>query len=57
MNPEVFWEMGGYARYVWSAYGLALGSMVAHLALLAVRHRRLRRRLARRAGRTGSDGR
>jgi len=53
MNPEVFWDMGGYGRYVWSAYGLALGSMVVHLALIAARHRRLRQTLARRLGRAG----
>ena len=46
-----FFQMGGYARYVWTAYGLTLvvlgGIVIAQLA----RHRRLRRDIARRARR------
>jgi heme exporter protein D len=43
-----FLHMGGYAFYVWSAYGLTL--VVLGGALLApwLRHRQLRRDLARR---------
>lgn len=55
MNMESFLEMGGYARYVWSAYGLSLGLMAVHLALIVIRHRRLRRTLARALGTGGGE--
>lgn len=37
--PQDFWEMGGYAGYVWPAYGLAAAMM---LWLLWRAHRELR---------------
>ncbi|WP_297527873.1 heme exporter protein CcmD [Thiohalobacter sp.] len=55
MNMESLLEMGGYARYVWSAYGLSLGLMAVHLALIVIRHRRLRRTLARGLGTGGGE--
>jgi len=27
-----FWAMGGYAAYVWSAFGLSIGALVVLLA-------------------------
>lgn len=47
-NWSDFLHMGGYAFYVWTAYGLTL--VVLSMAVLAPwrRHRRLRRELARR---------
>ncbi len=47
-NWSEFFEMGGYALYVWASYALAL--LVLAVALLAplFRHRRLKRELARR---------
>lgn len=31
MNPQEFWEMGGYAAYVWPAYGLAAAVLLVLL--------------------------
>jgi len=44
-----FFHMGGYAAYVWSAYGLALVVMVANFVIPIQRMRQVRRDLARRA--------
>lgn len=40
-----FWAMGGYAGYVWSAYGLAAIVMLANIVVPVVAHRRLKRRI------------
>jgi heme exporter protein D len=40
-----FWHMGGYAHYVWSAYGVAAAVLVAELLQLAARRRAVLRRL------------
>lgn len=40
-------DMGGYARYVWSAYLVALVVLVANFVAPLLRARELRRRLAR----------
>lgn len=37
---EEFLAMGGYGRYVWGAYGLALLLMLLEPVLAARRHRR-----------------
>lgn len=44
-----FFDMGGYAPYVWSAYALALVVLAANVAGPWLRRRRLLRRLAERA--------
>ena len=54
-----FFDMGGYAIYVWSAYGLVLAVLVANVAEPLLRQRRLLRRLAERipeAGRSPHRG-
>ena len=48
-----FVDMGGYAVYVWSAYGLVLAVLAANVAGPLVRHRRLLRRLSERAAEAG----
>jgi heme exporter protein D len=48
-------DMGGYAFYVWTSFGLCMGLMIAHLILPRRRERRIlgeiRNRLRREAGR------
>jgi heme exporter protein D len=46
-----FLHMGGYAIYVWPAYGLALVVLLANFLSPLYRERRLRRELARRGRR------
>ncbi|WP_348760535.1 heme exporter protein CcmD [uncultured Salinisphaera sp.] len=46
-EPVSFWAMGGYASYVWSAYGIAAVVIVANIAVPFVRHRALLRRIRR----------
>lgn len=45
---EAFLEMGGYARYVWPAYGVTLVVLFINLLLPLLRERALRRRLGER---------
>jgi len=40
-----FWHMGGYARFVWSAYGVTAVLLAAELVQLAMRRRAVARRL------------
>jgi len=40
-----FWQMGGYARFVWSAYGVTAVLLAAELVQLVLRRRNLARRL------------
>jgi heme exporter protein D len=40
-----FWHMGGYAHFVWSAYGVTAVLLVAELMQLARRRRAVARRL------------
>ena len=51
-----FFDMGGYGRYVWSAYGIVLAVLVANVAAPLLRQRRLLRRLAERATESGRSG-
>jgi len=44
-----FLRMGGYAFYVWSAYGLAFVVLLANFVAPVARARRVKRELARRA--------
>jgi heme exporter protein D len=46
---QEFFYMGGYAFYVWSAYGVAVVVLVANVIVPVVRARELRARLARQA--------
>ena len=47
-NWQDFLEMGGYAAYVWAAYGLSLAVLAASIAGPLLRQRRLLRELDRR---------
>jgi len=38
-----FWAMGGYAFYVWSAYGIVLIALIGGALIPWMRHRYLRR--------------
>lgn len=40
-----FWHMGGYAPFVWSAYGVALTVVIINVVAPWVAHRRLRKRI------------
>jgi len=42
-----FFSMGGYALYVWGAYGVTLVVMISEVVLLALRRRSLVERLRR----------
>ena len=44
-----FFHMGGYAFYVWSAYGVAFIVLLANVIVPLLRARELRARLARQA--------
>lgn len=47
MSPVIqFLDMGGYARYVWPAYGLTAVVLLGMLIDSAVTYRRTRRALA-----------
>lgn len=43
-----FLEMGGYAKYVWSAFGLTLIVLVANIVVAQQQFRSVRTRLAQR---------
>lgn len=49
MNWARFFNMGGYAFYVWGSFGVALGSMAVEVLLL---RRRRKRALARQSNET-----
>lgn len=49
-----FLHMGGYAAYVWSAYGLAAAVLVGMIAHSLLWHRRLLKDLRRRPRRSGT---
>ena len=44
-SVSAFLTMGGYAGYVWGSYAVATFCIALEIALLAARHRRLRREL------------
>lgn len=46
-NWENFWAMGGYAFYVWGAYGMTVAVLATELVLLRTRRARARSELAR----------
>lgn len=41
MDLRAFFDMGGYAFYVWSAYGAALAVLIGNLVLARRRSRRV----------------
>lgn len=54
MSLSEFFYMGGYAAYVWSAYGIWLVVMVFNAVLPVIKLRQTQARLARR--RNGGHG-
>ena len=36
-SMQAFWEMGGYALYVWGSFGVTAALMVAEVLLLRLR--------------------
>jgi heme exporter protein D len=44
-----FLNMGGYARFVWPAYGLTAAVLIANVVLPMVHRQRMRERIARKA--------
>jgi heme exporter protein D len=55
-NWSEFFQMGGYALYVWMAYGLTLVVLGTVIIALLLRHRRLQRDMARRKRRAQQSG-
>ncbi len=51
MNLETFFHMGGYAPYVWSAYGIALVVLAYNIISPAWQRRRLLREIHQRGQR------
>lgn len=45
MSTHDFWDMGGYARYVWSAYGAGLLVLLWNLLTPPLRRRSVLREL------------
>jgi heme exporter protein D len=54
MNMSEFFNMGGYAFYVWTSYGIALVVLVANVVIPMMHRRRLLSDLARRERRARS---
>ena len=54
MDWHTFFAMGGYAAYVWPAYGLTLAVLVANAVVPHQRERALYRRIAQRARASGN---
>lgn len=46
MNLSEFFAMGGYAFYVWTAYGITAFMLLANILLPLRRHRAVQRELA-----------
>lgn len=55
MTFSEFLHMGGYAFYVWTAYGIACLVLVLNLILPVQQHRQILQRIARQLRRTGQD--
>lgn len=47
MSLEQFFRMGGYAFYVWTSYGLALGVLILNVAQSLRRQAEVRKQLVR----------
>ena len=50
-----FFAMGGYALYVWGAYGVTLGLLVTEVILLVMRKRTVLKELGRTRGAARRD--
>jgi heme exporter protein D len=50
-----FFAMGGYAAYVWSAFGITAAVMLANVVMARRAHRRMVTRLRRRAIARGGE--
>jgi len=48
MSLGEFLNMGGYAEYVWSSYGIAAVVLVANIVIPVQRHRQMIARIRRR---------
>jgi heme exporter protein D len=44
MNISSFFAMGGYAFYVWSAFGMTISTLIINFLLPLFKHRQLLRR-------------
>jgi heme exporter protein D len=55
MSLTQFLNMGGYAAYVWSSYGIALIVLLVNIVLPARQRRRLLADIARRARRASKS--
>lgn len=53
MNWETFFAMGGYALYVWTAYGLMAAVLILNLVLPLRQKSRVLKDIARRLDREG----
>ena len=56
MSVTEFLDMGGYAAYVWPAYGIVAVALLLNLILPLKRHQRLRLELGHRTVRTTKPG-
>ncbi len=56
MSVTEFLDMGGYAAFVWPAYGIVAVALLLILILPLKRHRRLRLELGHRTVRTTKPG-
>ena len=56
MNVAEFLDMGGYAAFVWPAYGIVAVALLLNLILPLKRHQRLRREIGQRAAKTAPPG-
>jgi len=56
MSFMEFLDMGGYAGFVWPAYLITTGVLIANLLLPRIRHRRQRKSLAARAQKNPTVG-
>lgn len=45
MNLESFWNMGGYAAYVWPAYGITALVLLVNLVWPMLEHKRSLRQM------------
>lgn len=55
MNLETFFAMGGYAFYVWTAYGLMAAILILNLVLPLRRKRAVQAEIVRRLRREGGQ--
>jgi len=56
MNWQAFFAMGGYAFYVWTAYGITVLVLVANIIIPVVQRRQFLRRQALKLARSTAAG-